>query len=140
MYHDVLLPTDGSDGSERAVEHALELAAEHDATLHVLYVVDAGGMGFAATPDDVAETKERLRERGRRVTESVADRARSAGVDFRTKVDAGVPFETILEYLDEHDVDLVVMGRRGALDPDRHLLGSTTDRVLARASVPVQAV
>ena len=40
VYDDILVPTDGSNATSRAVDHAVELAAFHDATLHALYVVN----------------------------------------------------------------------------------------------------
>ncbi|MEF8773585.1 MAG: universal stress protein [Halobacteriales archaeon] len=48
--------------------------------------------------------------------------------------------EEIVAYVDEHDVDLVVVGKRGRSDPDKPLLGSTTRRVTARLDVPVFTV
>jgi nucleotide-binding universal stress UspA family protein len=140
MYTDILLPTDGTKGTKRAVDHAVALAAEHGARLHALYVVDTGQMGFVAIPDDISETKRRLQKRGEEVLSAVAADADAAGVDCLTTVASGIPEEEILEYVEEHDVDLVVMGKRGILDPDRHVLGSKTDRVLKRTGVPVQAV
>lgn len=140
MYADILLPTDGTKGTKRAVAHAVELAAEHDATLHVLYVVDTGQMGFVAIPGDISETKGRLQKRGDEVLADVAADAKAAGVDCVRTVASGIPEEEILEYVDEHHVDLIVMGKRGILDRDRHLLGSTTNRVLKQTGIPVQAV
>lgn len=140
MYTDILLPTDGTKGTKRAVSHAVELAAAHDATLHTLYVVDTGQMGFVAIPRDISETKDRLKKRGEAVLDRVVADAEAVGVSCVRTVASGIPEEEILEYVDEHHVDLIVMGKRGILDPDRHLLGSTTNRVLKQTGIPVQAV
>jgi nucleotide-binding universal stress UspA family protein len=139
MYDAILVPTDGSSGAKRAVNHGIDVAARDGAELHALFVVDTGGMGFAAIPGDVAETKERLRRRGEEVLDDVRERARERDVAVHTVVRAGVPHDEIAEYVAEHDVDLVVMGRHGYLDADSHL-GSVTDRVLRDVDVPVQAV
>lgn len=40
MYTDILIPTDGSQGAQAAIEHGLEIAQQYEATVHVLYVVD----------------------------------------------------------------------------------------------------
>jgi len=45
MYDSILLPTDASAGMDRAIEHAIDAAAQYDATLHVLYVVDTDAYG-----------------------------------------------------------------------------------------------
>ena len=51
MYDDVLIPTDGSEAVDRALDHAIPLAGDHDATVHALYVVD--GRVLAANSGDL---------------------------------------------------------------------------------------
>jgi hypothetical protein len=53
MYHNILVPTDGSAASEGAVDHAVELAKQYDATLHVLYVVDTGAYSSMEVGTDI---------------------------------------------------------------------------------------
>ncbi len=52
-------------------------------------------------------------------------------------IEEGTPHERILEYVDDHDVDLIVMGTHGRRGLDRFLLGSVTERVLRGASASV---
>jgi len=47
VYDRILFPTDGSDGAATALDHALDLAAVHDAAIHVLFVVDTTYLGAA---------------------------------------------------------------------------------------------
>ncbi|MEF8830828.1 MAG: universal stress protein [Halobacteriales archaeon] len=139
-YDDVLVPTDGSNAAMAAAEQAVRFAARNDATLHALYVMDMGDAAFVATPSDIAETRDRLEGKGEEYTAAVEKLADEAGVLCVREVRSGTPIEEIVAYVDEHDVDLVVVGKRGRSDPDKPLLGSTTRRVTARLDVPVFTV
>jgi len=137
VFRNILVPTDGSKAARRAAEHAIELAKQDDATVHALYVMDMGDADFVAVPSDIAETRSRMEKKGEEYTGEIAEMAAEAGVDCVTVVQSGIPEDEILEYAHEHDVDLVSMGKRGRSDPDKLLIGSTTQRVLAHADVPV---
>lgn len=134
MYRRILVPTDGSRGSEAAVEHALGLADRHDATVHAVTVVEAPG-GLAAFGR--AEVHEHLHERGERLVGAVRDRADERGVDCATAVLDGSPADRIVDYAADEGVDLVVMGTHGRTGLQRYLLGSVTERVVRTAPVPV---
>ena len=140
VHENVLVPTDGSGAARRAAEQAVEIARGSGGRVHALYVMDMGDADFVAAPSDIAETRERLERKGSEFVEVVAERAAEAGVECVTEVRTGIPEEEILEYAGANGVDLVVMGKRGRSDPDKPLLGSTTERVIARSDVPVRSV
>jgi nucleotide-binding universal stress UspA family protein len=139
-YRTILVPTDGSKQAGRAAETAIDLAKRHGATLHALYVMDMGDLDYVATPSDIAETRERLEGKGADYTEEVREMAAAADVDCVTDVRSGIAPEEIVEYAGEHDVDLIVMGKRGRSDPDKPLFGTITRRVVGESEVPVQLV
>ncbi len=138
MYDAVPVPTDWSEPSLRAAEHAVELAARFDATLHALYVVDVNPSPLAVSRADVRET---LREVGEQAAqnafENVERLAAAAGVELETAVVEGAPAEQIVDYADDHSVDFVVMGTHGRSGLGKRLLGSVTERVVRNAPVPV---
>ena len=137
MYERILLPTDGSEGNNRAVRQAIDLAAETGAELHVLFVVEE--MPYAPEMmDDRVEA--RLREIGEEAIEDIRTRTEDAGVELRTAIEEGVPHRSILECVDAEDVDLIVMGTQGRSGLDRYLLGSVTERVVRGADIPVLTV
>ncbi|QGA81667.1 universal stress protein [Halomicrobium sp. LC1Hm] len=139
-YDDILLPTDGSKGTEDTVGHALTLARNHDATLHVLYVVDRRRFLAAdkETQDDVIEA---LREQGEVAIDDVTVTAEDAGVTVETAMEEGIPHKTIQKYATNNDVDVVTMGTHGQTGRDRvATLGSVTERVLKGVDVPVLVV
>ncbi|WP_435346284.1 universal stress protein [Haloarchaeobius sp. HRN-SO-5] len=133
MYEHVLFPTDGSDATRRALRHALDIADTYGATLHVLSVVSEDA--YRTEEGDEAAT-----ETANRTVETVARLAGDDDVDVTTEVRHGVPQEEILDYADEHDVDMIVMGTHGRTGVGRTLVGSVTERVVRRATVPVVTV
>ncbi|QUO47139.1 universal stress protein [Halorubrum ruber] len=168
MYQTILYPTDGSEGSAAVADHVRELAAAFDATVHVLYVVDARGANYGLSgafltdegsgvqadpaPDDdsgmvgegtdAAATRSALVERGEEIVEAAAAALRDgeAPPETVTAVETGTPHSAILEYADENDVDLVVMGTHGRTGVERYLLGSVAEKVVRLADVPVTTV
>ena len=141
MYETILVPTDGSDNGLRAADYAVELATETGATIHALSVVDATTLEpFTATETRVEELRSSLRRHAEEAAESVATRARDAGVDVVTEVRVGIPHETITEYADEAGADVVVMGTHGRTGITRAILGSVTERVVGGGGVPVLTV
>ncbi|MFC6940818.1 universal stress protein [Salinirubellus sp. GCM10025818] len=139
-HENVLVPTDGSRAARRAAEQAVALVRGSGGTVHALYVMDMGDADFVASPSDIAETRERLEEKGGEFVAAVEELTEEAGVECVTEVRTGIPEEEIVEYAHEQDVDFIVMGKRGRSDPDKPMIGSTTRRVIGRSDVPVRSV
>lgn len=140
MYDRILVPTDGSTGTAKTLDHAAHIAADNDATLHVLSVVDRR-VYLAAdddTKDDVAASME---QRGEQALEDAADRAREADLDVVTDLREGIPHREIVDYAEEAEIDLITMGTHGRTGRDRLAsLGSVTERVVESAELPVLVV
>jgi len=137
MYDQILIPTDGSEETQDAVEHAIDLALTYDATLHTLFVINTN----VGVDSSVIGTLEALEESGENAIEAVIDRAQDAGVGtIEGSVAQGAPHQAILDYVDENDIDLVVMGTHGRSGLDRYLLGSVTEKVVRLSDAPVMTV
>jgi len=136
-FDDILVPTDGSEAARRAARQAIKFARRNGATLHVLYAMDMGDASYVAVPSDIGETRKRLERKGGEFVAEVESMADEAGVPCVTTVKSSTPIDAIREYVDEHGVDLVVMGKRGRSDPDKPLLGSITNRTIGVLDVPV---
>ena len=140
MYDRILLPTDGSEASETATDHALWLAAQADATLTAVSVVDSR-VYRSADADQQGEITETLKRDATEAVETVAQRAEGAGVTVETTVLDGVPDTEILRYADDVDADLLVMGTHGRTGRERLAnLGSVTERVVTGADRPTLVV
>jgi nucleotide-binding universal stress UspA family protein len=140
MYDRILVPTDGSTETERAVEHAVELAAAHGAQLHAVYVVNSAtfaGLPMETSWEGVGDV---LREEAETALARVEAIATDHGVPVTTQVLDGSPSRRIVEYAEGEDCDLVVMGTHGRGGIDRLLLGSVAEGVVRACSVPVLTV
>jgi nucleotide-binding universal stress UspA family protein len=140
LYERILVPTDGSETSRRAIEHAVDLAAAHDAALHAVYVVNAAS--FASLPaetswDGVADV---LHSEGEAALDQVTEAAEATGVPVERVLLEGSPAAEIVRYAESEPCDLVVMGTHGRGGIDRLLLGSVAERVVRSSNVPVLTV
>ncbi|MCU4744272.1 universal stress protein [Halobacteria archaeon AArc-m2/3/4] len=136
MYHDLLIPTDGSDGTRQALVHGLAIARRFDATVHALSVLPEGPYGSLESDESAAEA-ERDAERALERVETDAERD---GLESATAIRRGAPHEEILAYAEENGIDMIVMGTHGRTGIDRALVGSVTERIVREASVPVVTV
>ena len=137
MYQKILMPTDGSPCSLQALEHGLDLAKTLGAKVHFLYVLENPAQAIWIAPESVPygmELLEDLRKAGEEAIKKALDLARAKGVEATGEV----PIPTIVEAAKEYD--LLVMGTHGRTGLDRLLLGSVTEGVLHRTSVPVLVV
>jgi nucleotide-binding universal stress UspA family protein len=141
----VLVPLDGSPLADEALAHALAVFDCEVTVLNVVTPIDAGmSEGQLLDPDDEREAA--ARERAEALIETAVDRARDADRDadreVRTAIETGDPAATIVEYVETHDIDQVVMGGhggdRGAIA--RRLLGTVATAVVGDAPVTVTVV
>jgi nucleotide-binding universal stress UspA family protein len=135
MYETILIPTDGSSDAMKGARQGIGLAASLDATVHGLFVVKHGTNPWESSSID--DQRERAEAYGLEVVGEVADLAEEAGVEFVEAVRFGPHvYEVINDYVEEADVDLIAMcsGYQGEFGG---LFGSTADKVLRTAHVPV---
>ena len=135
MFERILVPTDGSDTATAAMEAAIELAGTYSAEVHVLHVIDDWRYDTS-----IESAVAPLREEAEPFVERLAGMAEAADVPVTTAIEVGRPAHHILEYADDHGVDLVVIGTRGRGGLPRRLLGSVTQYVVTHAEVPVHVV
>lgn len=137
MYQRILVPTDGSEGSKIAAEHAIDLANKYDAALHTVYVVET-----EVGPDSaIVGVFDAFEEAGQRAIDDVIGMAHAADVEtVEGTIAQGTPHRAILDYVQEYDIDMVVMGTHGRTGLDRLLLGSVTEKVVRMSPVPVLTV
>lgn len=143
MYKKILVPTDGSALSRKAIRSAVELAAALDAEVVALNVVPRypasyfeGGISIA--PSEVARVEKMWAEQGQAVADEVGRAAQKAGVRAKaTTVRSDLVAEAILAAAKKNKCDLVVMASHGRKGLKRLLLGSETQHVLTHGNIPV---
>jgi nucleotide-binding universal stress UspA family protein len=147
MYDDILVPTDGSETAEAAVDQAVDLAEKYGATVHALYVVDVDATNLALGTEQVERVRRgdldempEVKAKADEATGYVADAAAERGIAVEEHVTAGSPARAIRKFVEDNDVDLVVMGSHGRSGLSRVVLGSVAEKVLRRTRLPVLVV
>ena len=136
MYDTILVPVDGSDSMAPIVEDAATLAAERDATVHLLYVVDK--RAFLTLADDRRDDViEELEAQGSAALEVASATMKDHDVAVETHLHHGDPADEILDLATELDVDLIAMGTHARFEDN--ILGSVSRTVVVEADVPVLA-
>jgi nucleotide-binding universal stress UspA family protein len=134
----ILLGTDLSAVSDRAVEHAIALASEHGAALVVLTVVDP--KGFRLPGGRFLKRIDEERARAENAAQLLVARARAAGVRATFLVWEGDPVESIVSASAAERADIVVLGSHGRGRIGRLVRGSISDRVSGQAECQVVVV
>lgn len=124
VFRKILLGYDGSDDSEKAVALAISLARKYDAAIIVCHAF--GHMPMTSKPSEV-----------RRLINPVVERLTKLGITTLVSIPDTVPAQGVLDAAEEHHADIIVMGSRGRGAFANLLLGSTSERVLRYAKVPV---
>ena len=137
MYENVLVPTDGSEGAEVAIEEALDIATMYEAAVHVVFVADTTSL---PSEIDQGVLPSEIEETGRDIIDDVIERAEEMGLTARGEVLGGAAHEAIVDYADGHGIDLGVMGTHGRTGLRHYLIGSVTERVVRLADASVLAV
>jgi len=143
MYKRILVPTDGSALSRKAMRSAVELASTIDAEVVALNVVPRYPTayfegGIAVSPGEVARVEKQWAEQGLSLAEEVERFAAKAGVKAKAvTVRSDLVAEAILAAARKNGCDLIVMASHGRKGLKRLLLGSETQHVLTHGNIPV---
>lgn len=147
MYANILVPTDGSRLSDKAVKHAVALAKmAGEARILLFHVIApyqmpvyAEGMSVPSLPRETV-LKNAARRAGR-ILAAAEKRVLAAKVPVgRAWAISGSPQDAIVEIARRRRCDLIVMASHGRRGLSRLLLGSETQAVLSRVKVPVLVV
>ncbi|MDS0475491.1 universal stress protein [Natrinema sp. 1APR25-10V2] len=138
-YRNVLVPTDGSDCAREALATGVEIADTDNAALHLLSAISTTSLGVDVR-SDIQLTM--LEESVETILSDASSFAADAGVE---PVETTVEFapsihEAIRSYIEDHGIELVVVGTHGRTGFDRYLLGSVTEHLVRTSPIPVLTV
>jgi nucleotide-binding universal stress UspA family protein len=136
----ILCPTDFSDASRHAIDHAIALALWYRARIAALHVYTPIFMPVPGLPPPEARVPDGELDRVRAETAQCFSPATAAGIEVHILIDVGRPAPQILDRAEALPADLIVMGTHGAGGFEHLLLGSVTEKVLRRAACPVLTV
>jgi nucleotide-binding universal stress UspA family protein len=146
MFKKILVPVDFSEPARKAYETAVPLARESGGEIVLLYVGD-----IPETPDALDPSMREVEKMYEDILKARLTNARALlqrwmedyqhqGVTVSDCLAEGVPFERIIEVASEIGADLIVLGTHGRHGLRRIIIGSTTERVVRLAPVPVLTV
>lgn len=141
MFKHILLPTDGSEFSERAALYGVRLAQSLNARVTAITVTapwQAIAIGEVAVAIPEQDYEMRAETNAWNFLNRITDAAKAAGVSRNAvHIRHGSPYEAIIDAAKSHGCDLIVMGSHGRRGIAGLLLGSETVRVLTHSKLPV---
>lgn len=141
----VLAPVDGSEESQEAVEYAIAVASEYDATVHAVYIL---GEDVARAIETGAVDEDEVAEDTASFTDAIAERAAEKGVETNTSIAYGFstdvktthPGSVVLDTAEELEADFLVVPREPVSGTPGEVLEKAAEYVLLYASQPVLSV
>lgn len=138
MYKRIVLAVDGSENSLRATDEAVKIASLiPECKIEVIYVAD-----FSKSKNEIlhSQGKEELEYSRRKTLVPVEEKIKLKNIAYQIKVLHGHPGSTIIEYVNEEKVDMVVIGSRGLNALQEMVLGSVSHKVMKRVNCPALIV
>ncbi len=142
----VLLASDFSSCSDRALLHAVAAAHHYGSTLHVAHIVDPAALSFTppdayvGTPENAVLCTDLARADAERLLRDVLQRTHCQDVKCRTWVEIGGVGETLCTIIERQQMDLAVVGTHGRTGLRRLFMGSVAEEVFRHAPCPVLTV
>ena len=138
-YTHILVPLDGSELAELALEDALSLAELNQAEVTLLRVIPPMDEVIIAGEHTIVldEQREIKQEQSETYLRSVCQRKECRNLKMQTAIEFGPVGETIIDYAREHPIDLIVMATHGRSGLSRWFMGSVADKVVHGAAQPV---
>ncbi len=138
----ILFPVDLTENSDKLVPYVVQMLQKFDAQVNILFVVRVFQYftSINVPPMSIHVFENELLENARSKMEEFKSRHFGDLIPVSAEVLLGEPSETILSYIDDHQIDMVVMGTHGRKGIDRVIFGSVAERVIKTSPVPVLVV
>lgn len=145
MFKKILVAVDGSEGAQEALKKAVNLQKSCGGELLILSVYREHNLWKASVtfvyPEKTASTDDAMKQYAKEVAEKSKAYAIEHGVEsVRSFYVGGGPARKIVKSSKDHDVDLIILGKRGLSDSKHHLLGGIAHKVTSLAECPVMTV
>jgi nucleotide-binding universal stress UspA family protein len=136
----IVIATDGSKNSQKAISHGIEIAKLSGAIVHALYVVNTSSTiseNWTAGKETIYNI---MKDDGQKAVSKVKKIGIDSGVEVREVILEGYPSSEIIYFAENNNIDLIVMGTLGATGLERFLMGSVAEKVVRSSRVPVLVV
>ncbi|MBV8116288.1 MAG: universal stress protein [Silvibacterium sp.] len=136
QFNTIVVATDLTDTASAALRYAKAVALRHKSVLIVVHVIDPVSYAFPEGIPEYAAADQAAREELKKIEEET----RQHGIPIHSVVETGIVFERILQAVEDHNADLLVLGTRAKTGIGRAALGQVARRLLAKAECPVLTV
>jgi nucleotide-binding universal stress UspA family protein len=136
----ILIATDGSENTQRAISYGIEIAKLSGATVHALYVVNTSPIISNYWTIGKKNIYEIVKSEGEEAVSEVKKIGEASGVEVKEVVLDGYPSTAIIDFAENNNIDLIVMGTLGKTGLDKLLIGSVAEKVVRGSKVPVMVV
>jgi nucleotide-binding universal stress UspA family protein len=133
----IVCPVDFFLGSERAADYAIELAKRYEAKVIFLHVISLLTPSKYVVRLNTGDVIGAMKDGARDELKKLAARAEREGIDTEILVKTGEIDLSIRSVVDARQADLIIMGTRGRRALEKFFIGSVTDRILRRVTVPL---
>ncbi|KZX15856.1 putative universal stress protein [Methanobrevibacter cuticularis] len=127
MFENIMVPSDGSKYSDKAVELAIEIAKKFNSKITAVHVIDEKTMF----------PYEKLEDEGNEILEKIAKKGFKAGIEVTEQLITGDPLRDMKTIAKKANVDSIVISTHGRNKLEKLMVGSVTDRVIQTFDIPV---
>lgn len=138
----ILLPTDFSKLSLSAAQHAVDLAKQYGAKIHLMHVIEKTPPILTIHSLDLSEEKiiKSIEDDARESLNSTAAKLRESRADIQTVLKKGLDYEEIVNYSQQNGIDVIVIATHGRTGILHTLIGSVAEKVIRYAKCPVLVI
>ncbi|HII80606.1 MAG TPA: universal stress protein [Methanosarcina sp.] len=140
FYRNIVIATDGSENTRRAISYGIEIAKLSGAAVHALYVVNSSPIISENWTIGRENIYNIIRSEGEKAVSEIKKIGEASGVEVREVILDGYPSNEIMDFAENNNIDLIVMGTLGKTGLDRLLIGSVAEKVVRASKVPVMVV
>ena len=127
-----MVATDGSELVKQAVKSAVEIAKLSEVKLYAVHIIAIGSYSIIHSLDEKWKKtmKKQLMIKGEKATAYVENVGKAANIDVESVIIEGNPANEIIDFAENNDIDLIVMGTHEKTELQRFLVGSVAENVI----------
>jgi nucleotide-binding universal stress UspA family protein len=141
MYHKILVPLDGSNLAECVMPHVEEIAKLSKATIELIYVVEPVDLpthgGIALTVEDLKQIETHAKIDAQTYLHKIVQKMKSKGFTAHSKILRGKAADSLVDYINQGNFDLMIMATHGRSGITRWIWGSVAERILHFSTIPI---